>query len=826
MYIKNIADEVVPQLRGRLRDYLSIKLGIDKNARTIKCFVHDDKNPSMTFDHKQDDTVIHCFSCGANMDIFAAASHIEGMPMSGPEWITETIPHLANMLDIELDIGEASALHKERAKLYKLAQDIENILRLSPPEPNYTKQRNWYSDDLTISSIDAQELTSKLEELGWEHSYIQASCMVFTERHSFFGTNKITFTMKDYRGRPVAFISRNISDMPKYIHTPETPIFSKSKTLMGLDVALKQGNAKKNGIHIVEGPGDLTQLYRLGIYNAVAICGVAFTKEHFQQLKMIGINTLYFSLDWDDAGRIGTHRILKEALSDGISMNCFVVMPPSGDAKDIDALLSKEKNGSIYAELKRMPAFEWMLSLMSDLDGPEQVCAEMIPIISAESTAVGRELMAKKLSQHTHIGVSSILQDVEGLRSGVKEERKQRIRAATKKYQVDSERDPENIFAIMAQHQKDLEYIEQDYSQGTIGPAYQLSRFDSLQTQIAEGGDTATNYNFGRYTLYGQAFSGGLDSTSGVLTYLGGHQNSGKTATGLALMTDIALNDPDAVVIGHFTDDTYKQVEPRIKGNIAEFIRAANEPQLPIGIVYNPNRGTDEQVALVKRAHQKMRELISMEKLMLIDSENGKTLTTLEAIMRYARTHYPSKKIFVFQDNTHKLRDFIDMDANSRMQRIADTQKDLSGKYGAHIMATVEYRKRSGLIDPTKMLLPSDDDIADSRAAKYDASAIIHVYNDLNDRPNNAELYWTKPSEPEKKLPRLMLMVTKNKITEFKHKLMMDLDPVTVTLRQRTYESVVQEHEIRMGNQAPENAEQARNLTGPRTIFAETDYDE
>ncbi len=95
MYITNL-DEVVPVLRGRLRDYLVLKLGIRANARKIKCFAHGDEDPSMHFNPKNDDETVKCFSCGWSGDIFAAAAHLENLPSSGSEWITQTIPALCD----------------------------------------------------------------------------------------------------------------------------------------------------------------------------------------------------------------------------------------------------------------------------------------------------------------------------------------------------------------------------------------------------------------------------------------------------------------------------------------------------------------------------------------------------------------------------------------------------------------------------------------------------------------------------------------------------------------------------------------------------------
>ena len=109
----------------------------------------------------------------------------------------------------------------------------------------------------------------------------------------FFGEDKVTFAIKNHRGKLlVLFVeTQDESGLPKYVNSPETSIYKKNQALLGMEVAYK--HAKKDGLFIVEGPGDLMQLYRLGIKNAVAVCGVAFTENHLLYLKNIGIRKIF-----------------------------------------------------------------------------------------------------------------------------------------------------------------------------------------------------------------------------------------------------------------------------------------------------------------------------------------------------------------------------------------------------------------------------------------------------------------------------------------------------------------------------------------------------
>jgi len=115
------------------------------------------------------------------------------------------------------------------------------------------------------------------------------------------------------------------------------------------------------------------------------------------------------------------------------------------------------------------------------------------------------------------------------------------------------------------------------------------------------------------------------------------------------------------------------------------------------------------------------------------------------------------------------------------MTAIADGQKRLCIKYKAAMLATAEYRK--GLPRPQQdLVLPANDDIADARALTYRPNAIIHIYNDLDQRGDYAQFWWIKQEDPETPCPTLLMIFGKNKITSYKKSLALNLDPRTVTL--------------------------------------------
>jgi DNA primase catalytic core len=791
VYITNV-DELVVELRSRLPVYLEKMIGPE--AANLKgkfpCFAHEDGNPSMSYNPKNGFTTVRCWSGCGNFDIFRAAAELEELPMSGPEFITETLPTLAAKLNVEVQIGAISPEDKERAKLYKLANDIANIIETTTEADEYIKERGWANTKLTIGTVDTGALIATLREMGWSQQDLTSSLMIRTATSEFMGSHMVTFVIKDHRGRPIGFVSRNTGkNGPKYINSHETSIYEKRRTLLGLDVALKDGHAKRDGLYIVEGPGDLAALHRVGIYNAAAVCGTAFTGEHLALLKMVGVKHAFFCLDWDEAGESATERILVNEIKFAPGVSCSVIKAPENGAKDPGEFLKDLTDGTAFQALQKVAAFEWTLGRVSDKATPDEVCTNMVPLIAAETTAIRRELLTKQLSEFSGISYQSITQDVSAIRDGKERERLTRLEGAAQKYLREVTADPSNMQSYLSQHEADLEEINKEYEKTATGIAYQVSRLDALEESKASvtSDRNMAEFQFGYFRAFGAAISGGMSNTDGNLVYFGGRANASKTAVTTSLGLDVAMTDEHAIVVIHSTDDSYSQITPRLVTTVARMQQQPGEHTLTIGESANPYRNIHDESGwdVYLRAVSTLRHLLATERLVLMDSEDGNNLSTLERQVKYLRSKYPDKKILLILDNTYNLNDHPTFDQTNRMRMIATAQKDITAKYHCAMFATVEYRKNMPL-DTSKMKLPVDDDVADARAMMYRPNIIIHVYNDLNDRKDDAAIFWID-RELKLRRPRLMLIFSKNKITSFKspdQKIMMDLDPVSVTLRE------------------------------------------
>lgn len=774
------AEELINELTPKLKDYLEEKLGPQVHDKKFMSYLRDGNTPSMNF--IENDTLVYCHATNKAHNIFMAYSFLEGTPVGGPSWYEETLAALAKHFSLRIVEGELSPAEQHKAFLLSIFRDAAEILSSykQQAEP-YVTSRQWSSERLVIGSISEDDLVSSLKGLGYSQEQIIESRILGSSDKRVFGANKITFLLKDHWGRPVGFISRKLEgDGPKYLHSHNNDIFNKSNFLFGLDIAYREARSK--GLFIVEGPGDVAAMHKHQRFNTVAALGVAVNANHLERIKMLGIKNVYLCLDWDEAGQKSTERVLTKELNEVQGLNIFIVNKPEGfTVSDLDEYLSDPnypENG--IESLVIVPAFKWILEYYADSISPEGLASKVIPSIAAEPSAVKRELLTKTLASHLNVSYFNVYEDVEYIRNKEEEQKNEKVRSAAKMFSTSAIQSPKNIQSLLFSFQDEIEKIESEGKSRTTGSAYQLEKFHSLQLlkqEFSESSDSG-EFKMKYFQDFSTALSGSQDYTLGCLAYVGGRANSGKTASCIALAVDVLVSDPDALVVCHFTDDSYIKIEPRFKSALYCVLKSEDHVDMTIGNFARPYTCTEAQNNINRKVEQTIKHYLETEKLTIIDIEDGPFIASLEKNIRYLRNKYPEKKLFILSDNTHNYEDFMDLEQTTRMKRISTLQKKITVKYRAFMLATVEYRKFAAK-KKDEMVLPTNEDIADSRALEYQADVIIHVYNDLKDRGDNANIVWWKRGS-QRPLPRLLWVFGKNKISDFDDKLVVDLDPSTV----------------------------------------------
>lgn len=330
-------------------DVIDKRVPLKKAGANYKacCPFHGEKTPSFTVSATKQ--FYHCFGCGAHGT--AISFIMEYDRLAFPEAVEE----LARSLGIEVpreESAEQSQQRKQSADLYDLMKSASDYylqaLRREPKAIEYLKKRGLSGEiakDYAIGYVP-EGWDFILQRLGKTTEYQQkldsAGMLIKKDNGSYYDRfrDRIMFTIRDQRGKTIAFGGRVMGQgEPKYLNSPETPIFHKGRELYGLYEA-KQHSKKLEKIIVVEGYMDVVMLAQHGIRNSVATLGTACTGDHIQRLFRT-VNEVIFCFDGDRAGRDAAWRALNNCLpelQDGKQIS-FLFLP---DGEDPDSLVQKE----------------------------------------------------------------------------------------------------------------------------------------------------------------------------------------------------------------------------------------------------------------------------------------------------------------------------------------------------------------------------------------------------------------------------------------------------------------------------------------------------
>ena len=309
------------------------------------CPFHNEKTPSFKVDSSRG--TYHCFGCGESGDVFSFVMKQEGLTFN------DAIRKLASAVGIELK-AVVSPLTKKRKRLYtlmsELAIDFHKMLK-SPKCKDADIARNYLkSRRLDESTSDkfligyAPKEVDKILSWAGRHGYsyqdlADAGVIKISDspdrKPYFYFSNRLVFTIKDKNGQIVAFSGRQLVEdkkSGKYINSPETLIFKKSKNFFAFDEARKHIVKAPNREAIVcEGQIDCIRLHTNGFNNAVAPLGTAFTEDHAIMLHRVADNVL-LCFDDDGAGHKATIKAAQLLLAEGMPIRVLAL--PDGDDPD------------------------------------------------------------------------------------------------------------------------------------------------------------------------------------------------------------------------------------------------------------------------------------------------------------------------------------------------------------------------------------------------------------------------------------------------------------------------------------------------------------
>ncbi|SHF70674.1 DNA primase [Microbulbifer donghaiensis] len=391
------------------------------------CPFHDEKTPSFTV--SPDKQFYYCFGCGASGNAVGFLMEYDRLPFP------EAVEKLATSMGLEVPREQLAPGQERRQResqsLYQLTEKAADFYRNQLRAHPAAGRAIAYLRGRGLSGEIARDFGIGLAPPGWDNllnelgdtaqnaDLLEQAGLAIRRQDSDGNTkpgsrhhydrfrNRIMFPIRDQRGRVIAFGGRVLGDdKPKYLNSPETPIFHKSRELYGLWEA-RQANRTLDRLIVVEGYMDVVALAQFGIRCAVATLGTACGEEHIQ-LAFRHTPELVFCFDGDQAGRTAAKRALEAALphmQDGRSLR-FLLLPEGEDPDTLVRQVGGERFQQMIDEQGR-PLEDFLFDLLGEginlqtMDGRARLSKLAAPLLDLLPAGVYRQLMFQQLAART-----------------------------------------------------------------------------------------------------------------------------------------------------------------------------------------------------------------------------------------------------------------------------------------------------------------------------------------------------------------------------------------------------------------------------------------
>ncbi len=387
------------------------------------CPFHSEKSPSFSVNAARQ--FFHCFGCGVGGDVFSFLMKIEGLTFP------DAVRRLAAQHGIDLEervlSPEEEERQQQRERFYRInevaAAYFHQLLMEHPAGEvarRYMKKRGYgrkaageYQIGFALDSWDG--LGKHLEAQGLPVADAQVLGLVRPRKqgdgHYDLFRNRLIFPVYDLSGRVVAFAGRVLDDSkPKYINSPESPIYHKGRVLFGLYQA-RQAMRQSGEVLVVEGYFDQLALYRAGFPQVVATCGTALTTEHARLLKRY-VQRVILLFDQDAAGKQATFKAMTVLQEEGVP--AAVIELPAGD--DPDSFLQGQGGEAFRQRLEKARSVMDLFiddTLSEAGEGIEQkarAAERIVAQIAGLSSELEQDLYLKELARRSGIDLERLKQ--------------------------------------------------------------------------------------------------------------------------------------------------------------------------------------------------------------------------------------------------------------------------------------------------------------------------------------------------------------------------------------------------------------------------------
>jgi DNA primase len=424
-----IPDEKVREVRERasIFEVISEYVGLKKSGVNYLglCPFHTEKTPSFNVNPAKG--IYHCFGCGVGGDVVSFIMRIEGMAFP------EAVRFLARRVGVEIPDRPQTDAEKrrsdEREHLYEVHETAvryyEKVLleeKAGEPGRAYLRRRavdgetaRAYRLGFAPDSWDGLARYLERKRIPLEEAE-KIGLLRKRDRGGYYDgfRNRLLFPITDLQGRPIGFGGRVLDDsLPKYLNSPESPIYRKSDVLFGMGTA-KHAIREKGEAFIVEGYFDHLALFRAGFRNVVATCGTALTESHLKLLKRFAGKALLL-FDADKAGKKATLRAMELFLEAGFPAS-VVQMPPDEDPDTFLERYGVEAFSRVVGEAK--PVFEFFFRDLcrqheaGSVEGKVAILSELAPRLDKIADQVERDLYVREVARVLAIEESDVRRKV------------------------------------------------------------------------------------------------------------------------------------------------------------------------------------------------------------------------------------------------------------------------------------------------------------------------------------------------------------------------------------------------------------------------------
>lgn len=414
----NPKDQVKENLS--ITDVVSTYIRLEKSGNQFRarCPFHNEKTPSFYVSPERKS--FHCFGCQQHGDIFTFVEKIENIPFY------DALKILADRAGVSL---QDSQRNKEDSRLVALLKDatlhFEKNLKDSPEAKQYLLERGLTEETLSTFHIgyaknEWRDVFVQLAKLGYTPEEMEESGLAIKTEKGFYDRfrGRIMFPIRNVSGATVgysgrimpAFVDPTVAQ-GKYVNTPETALYHKSKILFGYDTGKKKMNETKEVV-VVEGQMDLCMSYQAGVHNTVAVSGTAFTDEHIHLIKRF-CDRVILSFDTDSAGQNALKKSALLCLLGGLDV--YVVS--NIGTKDPADLILENPSAWVSAIASRKHVIVAMLehvvtSEKDDRERGRRVVLEVLPFVRAVQSSIDRDHFIKLISEKAGLSQESIREEL------------------------------------------------------------------------------------------------------------------------------------------------------------------------------------------------------------------------------------------------------------------------------------------------------------------------------------------------------------------------------------------------------------------------------